>query len=73
MKIQKSQPLRQLAMAAVALLVIAYIVLQLVLSVGDIVTIQTAQYATVTETLDLSACIVRDETVLYNNTRGALC
>lgn len=73
MKIQKSQPLRQLAMAAVALLVIAYIVLQLVLSVGDIVTIQTAQYATVIETLDLSACIFRDETVLYNNTRGTVC
>lgn len=73
MKLKLKMMLRQFLLAAVALLIISYFILQLVLSVGDIVTVQAAEYTVVTDTLDLSGCIFRDETPLYSGSTGTVC
>lgn len=73
MNLKLKMTMRQFALSVVALLVIAYIILQFVLSVGDIVTTQVAEYVEASELVALEAAIFRDETVVYNNTNGTVC
>lgn len=73
MNLKLKMTVRQFAMSVVALLIIAYIILQFVLSVGDIVTTQVAEYVQASDLVPLDAAIFRDETVVYNNTNGTVC
>ena len=73
MNLRLKMTMRQFAMSIVALLMISYIILQFVLSVGDIVTTQVAEYVELSELIPLEAAIFRDETVVYNNTNGTVC
>lgn len=65
--------MRQFAVTVVAFLVIAYVVLQLSLNVGDIVTTQVAEYVEVSERFPTEAALFRDEKVVYNNSGGTVC
>lgn len=58
----KSQFAKQFLMTLLSLFIIAYIVLQLALNVGDLVEIETVTYASATEKLELTAYLFRDET-----------
>ncbi len=73
MNLRLKMTMRQFALSVVALLMIAYMVLQFVLSVGDIVTTQAAEYIEADDLISLEAAIFRDETVVYNNTNGTVC
>lgn len=73
MNLKLKVTMRQFALSVVALLIIAYIILQFVLSVGDIVTTHVTEYVEVSELVSLDAAIFRDETVVYNNTNGTVC
>lgn len=73
MNLRLKMTMRQFALSVVALLMIAYVILQFVLSVGDIVTTQAAEYIETDELVPLEAAIFRDETVVYNNTNGTVC
>lgn len=73
MNLRLKMTMRQFAMSVIAILIIAYIILQFVLSVGDIITTQVAEYVEIADLVPLEAAIFRDETVVYNNTNGTVC
>ena len=53
--------------------VCAYLVLQLMLGIGEVVDVDHTSYATVQDTLQLDAYVFRDETPLYSGTTGTNC
>lgn len=66
----KNQFVKQFFMTLLSLFIIAYIVLQLALNVGDLVEIETVTYATATEKLELTAYLFRDELPIAALSRG---
>ena len=51
----------------------AYLVLQLMLGIGEVVDVEHTTYATVQDTLQLDAYVFRDETPLYSGSSGTNC
>lgn len=65
--------LKQLMIVVCSVLFICYAILQLVLNVGDDVTIEYASFAQVNDTAKVDAYIFRDETVIEQSFRGTDC
>ncbi|MDD4474180.1 MAG: HlyD family efflux transporter periplasmic adaptor subunit [Eubacteriales bacterium] len=70
--VQQKNFLHQLLIGAIAILVIAYMVLQLKLSVGDLLTVQTVELATYEETYEATGYIIRNEKIISSTTTGEI-
>lgn len=64
--------LQQFLIGAVAIMIIAYMILQLKLSVGDLVTVQTVELASYEETFEVTGYIIRNEKVIGSSTNGEI-
>ena len=69
---QQKNFLHQLLIGGIAILVIAYMVLQLKLSVGDLLTVQTVELATYEETYEATGYIIRNEKIISSTTSGEI-
>ncbi|HBL84204.1 MAG: hypothetical protein A2Y17_07885 [Clostridiales bacterium GWF2_38_85] len=64
--------LHQILIGGIAIMVIAYMVLQLTLSVGDLVTAETVELASYEDTLDVTGYILRNEKIISSTTQGTI-
>ena len=62
--------LKQIGTALISVAIILYILLQLVLSVGDTVETENAMFQKAEQKVELTAFLFRDETVLNSGTVG---
>lgn len=65
--------LKQFGMTIMSIILIFYLVLQLVLNVGDLVEVETVIYSTAIDKKELDAYIFRDEAVLETTAVGTNC
>ena len=65
--------IKQLIIVVCSVLFICYAIMQLMLNVGDDVTIEYAAFTEVNDTVEVDAYIFRDETVISQNFRGTDC
>ena len=64
--------MQQILIGAIAIMVIAYMVLQLTLSVGDLVTVETVEMTSYEDTYDVTAYILLNERIISSTTQGAI-
>jgi hypothetical protein len=62
--------MKQFFMTMLSLVIIAYIVLQLALNIGDLVETETVTYASASEKIELKAYLFRDELPINSLSRG---
>lgn len=66
----KNHYMKQFLMTLLSLFIIAYIVLQLALNVGDLVEIETVTYASASEKLEMTAYLFREELPISASSYG---
>ncbi|PKM63401.1 MAG: hypothetical protein CVU97_00230 [Firmicutes bacterium HGW-Firmicutes-21] len=69
----KGQTIKQLGMTLLSVVLICYLVLQLVLNVGDIVELEYVTFISTAKKIELKAFVFRDEVVLTTAAAGTNC